>query len=170
MDPMSSAGQVAVVVFDVNETLSDIEPVREVFTAAGLSGDLLDTWFASTLRDGFALAAAGTSAPFRVVGAGALRFLVAGRPDLDVERLVSDVLERFASLEVHSDVVAGLRVLAEAGRRVVTLSNGAATVAERLLERAGVAELVELRLSVDDAGFWKPHPASYGYAAQRCGV
>lgn len=53
---------------------------------------------------------------------------------------------------------------------MVTLSNGAASVAESLLERAGLRELVEQCLSVSDAGRWKPAAEAYGYAARRCAV
>ena len=66
------AGLVQVVVFDVNETLSDMEPLRQRFTDAGAPAGLLGTWFASTLRDGLALAAAESSAPFPQVAAGAI--------------------------------------------------------------------------------------------------
>jgi thiol-disulfide isomerase/thioredoxin len=75
---MSRAPEVAV--FDANETLSDLEPLRARLVDRGVPASLLDTWFAATLRDGFALAAAGRSKPFPVVGAGALRGLLTGRP------------------------------------------------------------------------------------------
>lgn len=54
--------------------------------------------------------------------------------------------------------------------RIVTLSNGSSQVAESLLERAGVRDLVEQCLSVSDAGRWKPAPEAYAHAAGRCGV
>jgi len=63
---------VDVLVLDVNETLSDLEPLRARFTAAGLPAESLDTWFAATLRDGFALTAADAPAEFRIVGRDAL--------------------------------------------------------------------------------------------------
>src|SRR5436309_254422 len=50
------------VLFDVNETLSDLEPIRPRFEEVGAPGDLLEVWFASTLRDGLALTAAGAYA------------------------------------------------------------------------------------------------------------
>ena len=53
---------------------------------------------------------------------------------------------------------------------MVTLSNGSASVARRLLTRAGVAQHLEMMLSVEDAGVWKPAPGAYAYAAHRCGV
>lgn len=166
------AGQVQVVVFDVNETLSDMTPLRERFTAAGAPGTLLETWFAGTLRDGFALAAAGSATSFPQVAAGAMRSVLALEPQLSqpIDDIVSSVLAGFQELVLHPDVADGMRLLADAGMRLVTLTNGSAALAAKLFDAAGIAELVERRLSVDDAGRWKPHPRSYAYAAQQCGV
>ena len=60
--------------------------------------------------------------------------------------------------------------LAEAGLRLVTLSNGSAAVAEGLVERAGLDGVFERILSVSDAPRWKPHASAYGYALDACGV
>ena len=160
------------VVLDVNETLSDMEPLRARFTGAGAPAHLLDTWFASTLRDGFALAASGSARRFPDVGAAVLTTLLSQVDGLTVpvEAAVTGVLDGFRELELHPDVPAGLRAFADAGVRVVTLTNGSLVQAEMLLDRAGVADLVERRLSVDDAGRWKPHPDAYRYAADECGV
>lgn len=83
---------------------------------------------------------------------------------------MSHVLAGSPLLDVHPDVPAGLRALADGRLRVVTLTNGSLPQAEALLERAGVADLVERRLSVDDAGRWNTHPDAYRYAADACGV
>jgi 2-haloacid dehalogenase len=64
--------------------------------------------------------------------------------------------------------VAGVHALQAAGLRLVTLTNGSTSVAGRLLETAGVRDAFEMLLSVDDAPAWKPAPASYAYAAQKC--
>ena len=160
------------VVLDVNETLSDLAVLRRSFAAVGAPPHLLDTWFASTLRDGFALAASGSSRPFPQVGAAVLTGLLTHVDGLGmpVPEAVAQVLAGVKALDVHPDVPEGLRALAEGGVRMVTLTNGSLTQTEGLLERAGVADLVERRLSVDDVGRWKPHPDAYRYAAQQCGV
>ena len=69
---------------------------------------------------------------------------------------------------MQSDVPAGLSALAALGPRMVTLSNGQLSVAEQLLGRAGLTAHFERQLSTEDAGFWKPAPAAYAYAAGRC--
>jgi 2-haloacid dehalogenase len=163
---------IEVVAFDVNETLSDLAPLAEHFTAAGLPADLRTAWFASTLRDGFALAAAGSDAPFADIAADALRTLLHGRSDLtaDPDDVVAAVLGAFHQLDVHPDVPDGMRTLARGGLRLVTLTNGAASVGRGLLERAGLADVVEAYLSVEEAGRWKPAPQAYRLASERTGV
>jgi 2-haloacid dehalogenase len=161
-----------VVVFDVNETLSDMEPLRARFVDVGLPGSALDVWFAGVLRDGFALTACDDARTFRDVAAGNLRLTLQGASlgDRDVDEAVAHVLGGFADLDVHPDVPEGMRALAESGRRLVTLTNGASAMSEAMFARAGVLDLLEHRLSVEDAGRWKPAGHPYRYAAQVCGV
>ena len=52
----------------------------------------------------------------------------------------------------------------------MTLTNGATSVARRLLDDAGPTDAFELLLSAEQAGFWKPDPRAYAYALSRCGV
>ena len=68
------------------------------------------------------------------------------------------------------DLEAALASCRAAGYRLVTLTNGAVSVADRLLGAAGVRAEFEALLSVDDAGAWKPSRAAYSYAARVCGV
>jgi 2-haloacid dehalogenase len=162
-------GEVSVVVFDVNETLSDMTPLAQRFADVGADELFAQLWFANLLRDGFALAAAGAKEKFGVLGEEALHALLSttalNRP---TEQAVTHVLNGFDTLHVQPDVVAGVHALQAAGLRLVTLTNGSTSVAGRLLETAGVRDAFEMLLSVDDAPAWKPAPASYAYAAHQC--
>ncbi|MEO5832746.1 MAG: haloacid dehalogenase type II [Nakamurella sp.] len=161
----------SVVVFDVNETLSDLEPLAHRFTEVGAPPLLMRVWFAGVLRDGFALAAVGAAGSFAVLAAEGLRGLLAGMPlDRELDAAVDHVMAGFGALEVHPDVPDGVRALRSAGYRLVTLTNGASQVAERLLTGAGLRDEFDELLSVDDADGWKPTRAAYAYAAAACGV
>ena len=161
----------SVIVFDVNETLSDLKPMSQRFADIGLPDQLAQTWFAQVLRDGFALAAAGGSATFSTIADGVLRSLFAQHaPNREPDQAVQHVLDGFSSLQVHPDVPAGVRALANDGLRLVTLTNGATSVGDALLTTAGVREQFETLLSVEAAGRWKPAPESYEYAALECAV
>jgi 2-haloacid dehalogenase len=155
----------AVYVFDVNETLSDLAPMGTRFAEVGLPPTAAQLWFAALLRDGIGVAAAGGLVRFADAARGVLAPMLPGDPDA-----VQHVMAGFQNLPVHPDVPAGVRALRAAGHRLATLSNGAAEVAAGLLGRAGVRDQFEALLSVEDAGAWKPARAAYLYAADRLRV
>lgn len=161
----------SVIVYDVNETLSDLTPLQDRFADLGAAGSLAAQWFAAVLRDGFALTVTETPAPFARVADSVLRTVLQGVPlDRDLDDAVAHVMTGFMDLAVHADVPDGVRALRDAGLRQVTLSNGSAGVAEALLGRAGLRDAFEAVLSVEDAPAWKPAREAYEHAASRCGV
>lgn len=159
----------SVIVFDVNETLSDMSPMADRFADLGLPQHLATLWFAALLRDGFALAAAGSQQRFAAIGEGVLRTVLTGASlDRDLDAAVGHVMAGFSQLPVHPDVPVGVRALRATGRRLVTMSNGSAQVADKLLTDAGLRAEFEALMSVEDAGAWKPDRKAYDYAARAC--
>jgi 2-haloacid dehalogenase len=160
-----------VVVFDVNETLSDMSGLAACFGDIGAEEWAAKVWFASLLRDGFALTAAASTATFGTVAEGALRSVLAGT-DLacEIDTAIERVLSGFAALPLHPDVTEAIAALSGHRIRLVTLTNGSTAVAHRLLSEAGIRDRFEQLLSVEAAGVWKPAPGAYLYAARACGV
>jgi 2-haloacid dehalogenase len=161
-----------VLVFDVNETLSDLGPMRTRFEEIGAPAHLLPVWFAGVLRDGFALTAAGGYADFSAVAREGVRALLPGLEGWsgDIEEAARHVLDGFAELEVHPDVPDGVRALQQAGFRLVTMTNGSAAHTRQLLARAGLVDYFETLLDVSGPRCWKPAPAAYLYAVEQTGV
>lgn len=161
----------AMLLFDVNETLSDMSPMAGRFEDVGAPGHLAKTWFAGLLRDGFALTVAGVAEPFARIGEESLRNSLEGlRLSRSVEDSVAHIMGGFGELRVHDDVPEGIRALSDLGIRLVTLSNGSTSVAQRLLEEAGLRDHFEQLLSVEEAGIWKPAAPAYAYALDKGGV
>jgi 2-haloacid dehalogenase len=161
----------SVIVFDVNETLSDMSPIAERFETLGAPRHLAKLWFAQLLRDGFALTATGENVGFAEIGAEMMREVLQDIPlDRGIEDAVGYVMKGIGQLDVHPDVPGGIRALNSAGFRLVTLSNGAAQVAETLFTRAGISDDFERLLSVEEAAAWKPERSAYEHAARQCGV
>ena len=157
----------AVVVFDVNETLTDMSPLRGRLEEVGAPGVAFDAWFAATLRDGFAVTAAGGYAEFGDIARHVLVSLLTAVPDgpADPVQATDHVLAGLPELDVHPDVADGLRRLHGGGLRLVTLTNGATALSDGALGRAGVVDLFEARYSVSEAGRWKPAAEAYAWAA-----
>ncbi len=161
----------SVIVFDVNETLSDMSPMAGRFADIGAPEHLAKLWFATVLRDGFAITAAGGQKPFAELGVAALATVLHGvELDRDLDAATAHVMDGFSKLTVHPDVPEGVRALRRSGYRLVTLTNGSAQVAERLFGAAGIRDEFEALLSVEQAGAWKPASTSYEYAARTCGT
>lgn len=160
-----------VIVFDVNETLSDMSPVAERFTDLGVPGSMAALWFATLLRDGFALTAAGDQASFSRLAVECARDLFARHGGVDdVDGAAEHIVAGMRELRVHPDVADGVRALRAAGARLMTLSNGSTALADRLLTAAGIRGEFEALLSVEGVSPWKPARAAYERVAAASGV
>ena len=160
-----------ILVFDVNETLSDMAPMAGRFEEVGATAADARLWFTALLRDGFALTAAGGWESFTEVGRVALHPVLAGRTLNRTHEAAADhIIAGVAELPLHPDVAPGLRRLHAVGYPLVTLTNGSVATSSALLTRAGVAELFTRMLSVNEPRVWKPGRAAYYYAAEVCEV
>ena len=107
-----------VIVFDVNETLSDMAPMASRFAEVGAPGLLARVWFSTLLRDGFALTAARGKEPFARLARGALEAVLAGASlNRPATAAADHILAGFSDLRVHPDVPGGIGLLREAGLR-----------------------------------------------------
>lgn len=158
-----------VIVFDVNETLSDMRPLGAAFTGSGMPSHMARIWFAEILRDGFALTAVGDNPAFADLAAESLQRLIAdfSGPG-DHQDQVDQIMGTLTGLHMHPDAAPGIEALRDIAE-LVTLSNGATSVAESLLTRGGVRDAFTRLLSVQDAARWKPAREAYDYAARECG-
>jgi 2-haloacid dehalogenase len=164
-------GRPALLIFDVNETLSDMSAMGQRFEDVGAPAHLAKAWFAGLLRDGFALTSVGTAEPFARIAAEALRVTLHDLPLRgETGDAVQHIMGGFTGLSAHADVADGVHALRGLGIRLVTLSNGSTSVAEGLFERTGIRDDFEALLSVEDSGLWKPAASAYDYALEQCGV
>lgn len=150
-----------VAVIGVYGTLFDLSGLDQIFSAAGQPAGARRLWLARVQRDGAALAASSTFATFGDVARFHLRELGgdAGR-----------VLEALEALEPFADLRPALEQLREARIRVVTLTNGSAAAAGRLLERAGLSALVERSFDAAEVMAWKPSRLPYEHVAAELDV
>ncbi|WP_026552717.1 haloacid dehalogenase type II [Arthrobacter sp. H20] len=155
----------AAIIFDVNETLSDMRPLGDAFIDAGMSDSLARPWFAKLLRDGFALTVTGDNPTFADIATDSLhRLLRQTSGPGDHTDQVNHIMGQFKNLPLHPDTAPGLSALSQI-TELATLSNGATSVAEQLLNRGNVREKFAQLLSVQNAPRWKPAREAYDYAA-----
>jgi 2-haloacid dehalogenase len=156
--------------FDVLDTLFDTAPLEDSLVAAGLPRGTHRLWLARTLQAGFALAASGSFRTFDDVSRAALAGVVAelgnGIAPEEVDRLAGQLRE----LPAHRDVQPALTRARAAGIPAVALTTGNTEGTRELLGQAGVGELLEGIISIDDVQQWKPRPEVYWHVVRLLGV
>lgn len=160
-----------IIVFDVNETLLDLETIRPTFDRIFNDPAAMRLWFAGLITYSEALTLAGVYVPFIDIGAAVLRMLAATRgiPISDADGV--ELTDRFASMPAHPEVPAALRRLRDHGFRLFTLTDNTLDISGRQLERAGVIDVFERRFSVDETvRRHKPAPEAYQSVASELDV
>lgn len=159
-----------VLVFDVMETLLDLGPVREQFVRVFGDPRPMGEWFARLLHGSLVATVADTYEDFGTIGGRALDF-VSWREGHDLsEEDRQAILGTMRLLPPHPEVPEALARLNSAGFPLATLTNSSRQTAGAQLEQAGLAELFEHVLSVEEVRRFKPAPEPYLMAAERLGV
>jgi 2-haloacid dehalogenase len=86
-----------IIVFDVNETLLDLEAIRPVFDRIFNDPAALRLWFAGLITYSEALTLAGVYVPFTDIGGGVLRMLAATRGITISDADSAELTDRFAT-------------------------------------------------------------------------
>jgi 2-haloacid dehalogenase len=159
-----------IIVFDVNETMLDINALAPLFARAFGSEQVLREWFSTLLLYSNVASLAGPYADFGAIAGAALDMVASARglsltpPDRDA------ILGGIRTLPAHSDVRSGLGLLRKAGFRLVTLTNSAPAAVEQQLKNAGLSDLFERSFSVNAVKRFKPAPEPYQHVARELGV
>jgi 2-haloacid dehalogenase len=160
----------SVCVFDVNETLLDIEFLGPLFQRVFNDKNVLREWFAQLVLYSGAVTLSGPYTTFFSLGQGILAMLGTIH-DVPVENRDKEELRtRLLTMPAHADVPRGLKELKDAGFRLVTLTNSPPDPVSSPLKHAGIDGWFEKSLSVDRVRRFKPAPQVYHMAAEELGV
>src|ERR1700751_6246474 len=151
-----------IIVFDVNETLLDLDALRPTFDRIFNDPSVMRLWFAGLITYAEALTLAGVYVPFTDIGGAVLRMLAATRGITISDADGAELTDRFATMPPHPEVPAALRRLRDHGFRLFTLTDNTLDISGRQLEKAGVVDVVESRFRVDET-VRRYNPAPEGY-------
>ena len=159
------------VVFDVNETLLDLETMAPTFERIFKDKAAMRLWFANFILYSNALTLAESYVPFTDIG-GAVMTMLARTKGIELtDRDRSDLTNTFASMPPHPEVPSALKRLKGEGFRLFTLTDNTLEIQGRQLERGGIVDLFEQRFSVDQAvKRHKPAPEAYRFVADHLKV
>ncbi|MCL1594045.1 MAG: haloacid dehalogenase type II, partial [Actinomycetia bacterium] len=159
-----------IIVFDVNETLLNLEPIRTWFLARFGGEPDAGVWFGELLRLSFVSAVTDRYVPFTELAGSALT-TVSTRAGADAtEQDREAIANLFVELPPHEDVSLGLERLRSAGFSLAALTNSPQSTAETQLGNAGISEFFHHIMSVEMVHRFKPHAQVYMAAANELGV
>jgi 2-haloacid dehalogenase len=159
-----------VIVFDVNETLLDVRALEPHFRRVFGDEKVLREWFSLLLLHSQVATLAGPYFDFATLAKAALQMTAASRQVRLTEVDIGAILNGMLSLPAHPEVPAALKMLQEAGLRLVTLTNSSQRVVDEQMSNAGIAKYFERNFSVDSVKRYKPSPEPYRMVALQLGV
>src|SRR6516162_4596918 len=89
---------------------------------------------------------------------------------LDDPPLRTRLMELYLSLDVFPEVPAMLQRLKAAGLKTAILSNGSPQMLDAMVKKAGTAEFLDVVLSVELVGVYKPNPKVYQLTVDRLAI
>jgi 2-haloacid dehalogenase len=158
-------------VFDAYGTLFDVHSAvgghkqrlgenADVVSALWRTKQLEYTWLRSLL---------GHHVDFWRVTGDALDYALDAH-DVDDAALREDLMQAYLNLSTYPEVASVLQRLKQHGMRTAILSNGSPMMLDAAVTSAGITELLDAVLSVEDVGIYKPDPRVYQLAVDRLGV
>ena len=158
-----------VLVFDVSESLLDLQVLRPLFQRMFGDGAVVDDWFGETILYSESATLTDTFAPFGQLGAGVLRMLGRIHNVPISEADINELGKGLASLPPHSDVTESILKLKAAGYRLVTLTDSPAIPGRGPLQAAGLADHFEQQFSAETVRRYKPARETYQMVAHATG-
>ncbi len=159
-----------VILFDVNETLLDMSPLKKKVNSILDSKRGFRIWFGMLLQYSLVDNCTGVHHDFSTIANATLDMAAkALEKEIDADEK-KEVLASIKKLAAYSDVEEGLKLLKDAGYRLATLTNSPMQTLTAQLEHAGLKSYFEATLSIDAIKKYKPALESYQYVAQELGV
>ena len=158
------------IVFDVNETLLDLETMEPTFERIFRERGAMRLWFANFIMYSAALTVAGCYVPFTDIGGAVMKMLADTRGIKITDADKKELTEKFSTMPPHAEVPAALRKLRSAGFRLFTLTDNLLEVQTRQLTNGGIVDLFGRRFSADGVKHHKPSREAYAYVEKELGA
>lgn len=155
-----------ILIFDVNETLLDLKALDPIFENIFGDATVRQLWFSQFIQNAFVSIITDSYQPFGKIGLAALE-MVAKRKGVTLkEENKQAIINGMKHLPAHPEVTDALRLLKNAGFRMVTLTNSTEEVGRAQIKNAELEEYFENILSADSIKTLKPAKEAYIYASK----
>jgi len=148
-------------IFDVNETLLNMEPLQNSINDALKDDRAFDIWFPTLLQYSLMETVTKNYKDFSEIAEATLK-MTAHQLDVSLtETQIKSVLSPIIKLSAYPEVSNTLVDLKEKGFKLVALSNGKPQVVNEQLKYAEIHHLFDKVLSIEEVKNYKPHVSTY---------
>ncbi|WP_299592741.1 haloacid dehalogenase type II [uncultured Microbulbifer sp.] len=161
-----------VLIFDVNETLLDLESMRaSVGKALNDRNELLPLWFTTMLHNSLVTTVTGEYQDFGKIGVASLMMVAKNNGiELTGEEAKEAIVTPLLSLPPHPDVVPAMQDLKKQGFKIVSLTNSSNHGVKTQFENAGLTDFFESRYSIEDIKIYKPDLRAYEWVLKQLNI
>ncbi len=152
---------IKLLIFDVNETLLDLTPLRDAINKAIGTSTAFDQWFALLLQYSLVETITDQFQGFGEIGKATLKMVAESQKTALKETEIDQLLALIKKLTPHEDVVPAMVKLRELGIPMVALTNGTLETAKEQLNFAKLDIYMDQIFSVESCRKYKPHPLTY---------
>lgn len=158
-------------VFDAYGTLFDVHSAAaQCRDDLGEKADALSAlWRQKQLEYTWLRSLMGAHVDFWQITGDALDYAMAAT-DLGGTELREKLMSLYLALDAYPEVPPVLTALRDAGMKTAILSNGSPMMLDAAVGNAGIAELLDAVLTVEDVGVFKVSPKTYQLAVDQLGV
>ena len=158
-----------VILFDINETVLNLEYLKPMFREAFGSEEALPLWFSKLLHSSTVCIATSVRSNFAELASAMLESVAAHYKCHFTDKKRSELLACFSNLPPHADINEALIKLRSSGFKTVAFSNSSLNLITAQMHHSGLTQLFDAIISVEDTGSFKPNPQVYHFAAQVLG-
>lgn len=156
-----------VIVFDVNETLLDMTPLKQAINKLLDNDQAFRIWFGTLLHYSTVSNTINEYHNFTTIAAATLKMTATSMEKKISNDQVTETLSIIKSLQTYPDVIKGLQLLKENGFRLITLTNSPDAALTEQLKNSNLTDYFEQALSIDAIKKYKPAPETYHWAAKK---
>ena len=157
----------SVLIFDVNETLVDFESMQPLFERVFGDRHVMREWLEHLITYSMTLTLCGLYKDFWALGGGLFQMVGAIHGVNISADDVEALRQAMKTMPAHKDAAEGLKMLKDAGFRMVTLTNSPpVSDGKSPLENAGLDRFFERQYSIDAVRAYKPAPLAYHVVTQ----
>lgn len=158
-----------VILFDVNETLLDLAPLKNSINKALENESAAEIWFSKLLHYSLVETISNSYHDFSEIGAAIMKMISGNFGKSFPEDEISNILKPVNQLPAYDEVPEALKKLKELNFELIAFSNGKPEVLKRQLDFAGIDKNFDHIISVEECKKYKPHPDAYKYVLKKTG-